>query len=103
MILEVAILDVIPEKIQEFERAFNKAQNIIMSMSGYVSHELQSCIEIKNRYILLVKWQTLSDHTVGFRGSEEYQEWKILLHHFYSPHPTVEHYEQVGFSNKRKT
>jgi heme-degrading monooxygenase HmoA len=41
---------------------------------------------------LLVWWNRLEDHTVGFRGSPEYQEWKRLLHHFYDPFPEVEHY-----------
>ena len=53
---------------------------------------LQKCIEVDNRYLLLVYWQTLEDHTVGFRRSPEYQTWKKLLHHFYDPFPTVEHY-----------
>jgi len=53
-----------------------------------------------NRYILLVNWERLEDHTEGFRGSEEYQEWKKLLHHFYDPFPTVEHYESVYWLGK---
>ena len=93
MILEVAILDVIPQQEEEFETAFAKASSIIASMPGYVSHQLQRCVERQNRYILLVNWETLEAHTVGFRGSEQYQEWKKLLHHFYDPFPTVEHYE----------
>jgi heme-degrading monooxygenase HmoA len=95
MILEVAILDVIPGQENEFQDAFAKASPIISSMSGYVSHQLQRCIENQNRYILLVNWEKLEDHTVGFRGSERYQEWKKLLHHFYDPFPTVEHYELI--------
>ena len=95
MILEVAILDVVPGKENEFQAAFAKASPIISSMSGYVSHQLQRCIEKQNRYILLVNWETLEAHTVGFRGSEGYQEWRKLLHHFYDPFPTVEHYEVV--------
>jgi heme-degrading monooxygenase HmoA len=43
-----------------------------------------------------VYWQSLEDHTVGFRGSASYQEWKKLLHHYYDPFPTVEHYEQIN-------
>jgi heme-degrading monooxygenase HmoA len=64
-------------------------------MPGYFSHQLQHSAEKQNRYIPLVKWQTLEDHTVGFRGSEQFQEWKQLLHHFYDPFPTVEHYELI--------
>ena len=95
MILEVAMLDVKPGETTEFEAAFEKAQNIISCMSGYASHQLQKCLENPNRYILLVNWQTLGDHTKGFRGSDEYQEWRAMLHHFYDPFPTVEHYEAV--------
>ena len=95
MILEVAILDVIPGQEREFQAAFVKATPIISSMSGYASRQLQRCVEKQNRFLLLVQWETLEDHTIGFRGSAEYQEWKKLLHHFYDPFPTVEHYEMM--------
>jgi len=98
MILEVATLDVKPGMGAEFERAFTQAQKIIKEMRGYISHELRHCIEQENRYLLLVKWETLEDHTEGFRGSEEYQQWRDLLHHFYDPFPTVEHYSPVELS-----
>ena len=93
MILEIATLDVIKGQEAEFEAAFSIASKIIASMDGYISHELQRCLENKSRYVLLVNWQTLEAHTVGFRGSPQYLEWKRLLHHFYDPFPTVEHYE----------
>ena len=95
MVLEVAILDVIPGRENDFEIAFAKASDIIASMPRYISHQLQRCIEKQSRYILLVQWETLEAHTVGFRGSPQYQEWKKLLHHFYDPFPVVEHYESV--------
>jgi len=95
MILEVAKLDVRPGQEADFESAFSKAGKIISSMPGYISHELQRCIENESRYILLVKWQTLEDHTEGFRGSAEYQQWKGMLHHFYDPFPEVEHYQEL--------
>lgn len=95
MILESAILDVKPGLEQEFEATFEKAQLIISCMEGYVSHQLQRCIERPNRYLLLVNWDSLENHTVGFRESHEYQDWRRLLHHFYDPFPEVEHYESV--------
>lgn len=102
MILEVAILDVRPGQQSEFETAFNEAQSIIAGMHGYRSHQLQRCIENPDRYVLLVNWETLEDHTQGFRESAEYQRWRSLLHHFYDPFPTVEHYETV-FENTGRT
>jgi len=96
MILEIAMLDVRPGQEDDFERAFSRASAIIASMPGYMSHELQRCIENPSRYALLVRWETLEDHTEGFRGSPQYQEWKALLHHFYDPFPTVEHFRMVS-------
>jgi heme-degrading monooxygenase HmoA len=95
MILEVAILNVIPGRIAEFETAFAEAKGIISSMPGFISLELQRCLESSSQYALLVRWETLEDHTTGFRNSTQYQQWKTLLHHFYDPFPTVEHYELV--------
>ena len=93
MILEVAILDIGKGTCEEFEAAFREASPLIASVRGYVSHELRRCLEKPSRYILLVRWQTLEAHTVGFRQSAEYQRWRALLHHFYEPFPTVEHYD----------
>jgi heme-degrading monooxygenase HmoA len=95
VVLEVAILNVKQGQEADFETAFAAAQKIIASMHGYLSHQLQRCIENTSQYILLVNWETLEDHTVGFRGSKEYQQWRVLLHHFYDPFPTVEHYKLV--------
>ncbi len=92
MILEVAILDVRAGEATSFEAAFKIAAPFIASIPGYVSHDLQKCLEQPHRYILLVQWQTLEAHTIGFRQSAQYQEWKKLLHHFYDPFPSVEHY-----------
>lgn len=95
MILEVAPLQVKAGQGATFEAAFREAQKIISSMPGYISHELQRCIERPGEYILLVRWETLEAHEVGFRKSPQYQEWRRLLHHFYDPFPVVSHYEDV--------
>ncbi|WP_314585199.1 antibiotic biosynthesis monooxygenase [Paenibacillus terrigena] len=95
MILEVAMLQVKPGLSESFEESFREASKIISNMRGYVHHELQKCLEEENKYVLLVRWETLEDHTIGFRGSEEYQAWKALLHHYYDPFPVVEHFVTV--------
>ncbi len=99
MILEAARLDVRAGECDRFEAAFRQASNIIAAMPGYVSHELLRCIETEGRYLLLVQWERLEDHTVGFRGSTAYQEWRALLHHFYDPFPTVSHFEPVDLGS----
>ncbi|OXM86421.1 antibiotic biosynthesis monooxygenase family protein [Paenibacillus rigui] len=96
MILESAVLHVRPGETEAFEAAFRTASAIISSIKGYIQHELHKCIEHPDQYLLLVRWESLEDHTIGFRGSEKYAEWKSLLHHFYDPFPTVEHYEAVS-------
>lgn len=95
MILEAAILQVRPEEAPAFESAFREASPIIAGMRGCLGHELQRCLETPGRYLLLVRWERLEDHTVGFRQSAEYEEWRRLLHPFYEPFPTVEHFEKV--------
>lgn len=95
MILEVAVLNVRAGQESDFEKAFSKARSIIGPSRGCIGHQLQRCLEKPNRYILLVQWQTLEDHTEGFRKSPAYAEWKRLLHGFYDPFPVVEHYVAV--------
>lgn len=101
MILEIAQLQVRPGQTSEFEAAFDVAQHIISSMPGYLGHELHKCIEQDHHYMLLVRWQSVEDHEVGFRKSAQYQEWRKLLHHFYDPFPTVLHYDPVGKAEHR--
>lgn len=95
MILEVAMLQVKKGMEEDFEKVFREASKIISSMKGYISHEIQRCMDVKGKYLLLVKWETLEDHTIGFRQSKEYQEWKKQLHHFYEPFPKVEYFENI--------
>ncbi len=95
MILEKATLNIKPGLESDFEKDFQKASAIISSMKGYISHELHHCIEKNNRYLLLVRWETIEDHEIGFRKSAEYQDWKELLHHYYDPFPEVEHYSRL--------
>lgn len=93
MILEVAILNIKEGLSTDFESNFEKAESIISSIKGYISHQLKKCVEHDDKYILLVNWETIEDHEEGFRKSEQYKAWKALLHHFYEPFPIVEHYK----------
>jgi heme-degrading monooxygenase HmoA len=95
MILEVAVLNVRPGQEEAFEAAMRTARPLIAASTGFEGLEVRRSIEQPNRYLLLVNWQTLEDHTVGFRQSDRYQEWRKLLHHFYDPFPVVEHYRDA--------
>lgn len=95
LILEIAPLRIRPGQSRNFEHSFRQAQAIIAATPGYKTHELRRCIERQDEYVLLVQWESVEAHEVGFRGSPEYQQWKALLHHYYDPFPTVLHYELV--------
>ncbi|MDT0194365.1 antibiotic biosynthesis monooxygenase [Arthrobacter sp. AB6] len=96
MITEHALLPVVPGQEEAFEVAFARARPIIASMPGFLSLSLSQSVESPSTYLLLVEWDTLEDHTVGFRGSPDYQRWRALLHRFYEPFPVVEHYSVVS-------
>lgn len=94
-VLEHAVLEVPASQAGAFEATFAQAKTIIAASPGFRSLRLERCLETAGRYVLLVEWDSLEDHTVGFRQSPAYQEWRSLLHHFYEPFPTVEHFETI--------
>ena len=93
MILELATIDIKKNTNAEFEQSLEKAQNVISKSGGYKGHEFQKCIEQDNRYVLLIRWQTLEDHTKGFRESDLFKEWRALIGPFFESAPVVQHYE----------
>src|SRR5947209_4114762 len=95
MILERAELPVIAGQEAAFEAAFAEARPIIAGSPGCRAVTLSRCLERPSAYLLLVEWDSLEDHTDGFRGSPSYEQWRALLHHFYDPFPVVEHFERV--------
>jgi heme-degrading monooxygenase HmoA len=95
MIPEFALLDVLAGRTGEFETAFARAPEILPSVPGYVLRAASGARKTPQRYVLLVRWETLEDHTVGFRGSDEYREWKRLRNHSYEPSPTVQYFSPV--------
>ncbi|MFF0294018.1 antibiotic biosynthesis monooxygenase family protein [Kitasatospora sp. NPDC004615] len=101
MILESALLDVRPGQENDFLAAFVQARPLIAAQRGFRSLELRRCLDggRTSRFLLQVEWETLEDHTEGFRRSPEYERWRELLHHYYDPFPTVEHYGEPLISD----
>lgn len=95
MILEHALLTIRPGQELDFEAAFVEARPIISAMPGFRKVSLSRGLEHPGSYLLLVEWERLEDHLEGFRRSPQFEKWKQLLHHFYDPAPTVEHYAEV--------
>jgi heme-degrading monooxygenase HmoA len=98
VITEHAVLPVLPGRAAEFIETMERAKSIIAGSPGFISLRVERCVEQPDNFLLLVAWETLEDHTVGFRGSDAYQEWRALLHHFYDPFPVVEHFETVAMA-----
>jgi heme-degrading monooxygenase HmoA len=95
MILEIAQIDVKPGTEAEFEGAVAKAAPLFRNAKGCLAMELQRSIEKPSRYRLFVRWETLEDHTVGFRGSPAFQEWRGLVGPYFESPPEVEHTRQA--------
>ncbi|MFZ5740026.1 quinol monooxygenase YgiN [Rhodopseudomonas thermotolerans] len=95
MITEIAQIDVKPGSEAEFEAAVAKAREAFGRSKGFCGFELHRSIEKPQRYRLMVKWQTLENHTVDFRGSENFTEWRGLVGGFFAAPPEVEHTETV--------
>ena len=94
VILEAGILNIREGQQDAFEAALNRARLLIATTPGFLAFELHRCIETPNRYLLLVQWENMEAHTVGFRQSDRYRQWRALLHHFYHPFPVIEHFEK---------
>lgn len=95
MILEAASLQVVAGQEHAFEEAMLRAAPVIAATPGYIRHELRRCMETKGRYLLLVHWETLEAHTVGFRESPRFGEWRAIIGGFFAAPPNVEHYTFV--------
>jgi heme-degrading monooxygenase HmoA len=79
----------------EFEAALRRARAVIAASPGFVSLALHRGVEAPDRYLLLVEWETLDDHLVGFRESERFSEWRSLIGPFFDSPPVVDHVEPV--------
>ncbi|PZA11952.1 antibiotic biosynthesis monooxygenase [Rhodopseudomonas palustris] len=95
MITEIAQIDIKPGSEADFEAAVAKAREAFGRSEGFCGFELHKSIEKPQRYRLMVKWQTLENHTVDFRGSENFTEWRGLVGSFFAAPPDVEHTETV--------
>jgi heme-degrading monooxygenase HmoA len=96
MILEAATLSITPAQSAQFEAAFNEARELISAMPGFIAHQLQRSLETEGRYLLLVQWQSVEHHMVGFRQSPQFVRWRALLGPFFALVPVVEHYELIS-------
>ncbi len=95
MILEAATINVKAEHKPAFEAAFAEARKVVSAMPGFLALQLHRCIETDGRYLLLVQWRSVEDHTVGFRQSPQFLRWRELIGSYFASAPFVEHFEPV--------
>jgi heme-degrading monooxygenase HmoA len=95
MITEIAQIDVKPGTEKDFEAAVAKAKPLFLRAKGGKGFELHKSIEKPSRYRLMAKWETLENHTVDFRGSEDFTAWRALVGQYFAAPPEVEHTETV--------
>jgi len=97
MILEIADIRIRPGQQAAFEKAAQHGLNTVFPKAkGFRGHEVRHSIESPERYVLLLRWETLEDHTVEFRGSPLYAEWRGLVSEFFAQPPFVEHFALVA-------
>lgn len=95
MILEVAVMKIKPDLISKFEAVFPKAAAVSAGTPGYISHELQRCVETKGKYFYLIRWESIEAHMVNFRQSPRREEFRNLLAEFWAEPNFTEHFEAV--------
>lgn len=100
MVTEHVVLSVLPGRESEYEAAFAEAKHVIASAKGCRSVSVSRSVETPTNYLLLVEWDSVDDHMVGFRNSEAFVEWRRLTGHLYVPAPVIEHYELVDSLTK---
>ena len=101
MILEVADIRIQPGKQSEFEEAIQRGVSTVIARSrGMKGWKVNRSIESPERYVLQIFWETLEDHTVGFRQSPAFAEWRAIVGPFFAQPPSVEHFELVAKSGR---
>ncbi|QWE16149.1 antibiotic biosynthesis monooxygenase [Polynucleobacter sp. AP-Nino-20-G2] len=99
MILEHCDIEIDPSKAAQFEEAILRGVNTVIAKSkGFRGFKVNRSVENPARYLLLIYWETMENHTVDFRGSEAFTEWRAIVGPFFAKPPVVEHCTLVGKS-----
>ncbi|MHB9864264.1 antibiotic biosynthesis monooxygenase family protein [Streptomyces sp. YIM S03343] len=96
MVVEHAELTVEEGRETEFQEVFGKAREVLAEAAGFRWAELLRCAERPRVFLLLVGWDSVEAHTVGFRESERFGRWRALVGPYFAVPPSVEHYHELG-------
>ena len=98
IIYEVVAITIDKLMVDDYKTAFSQAEPIIKRQDGYLGHTMLQHHDDITRFKLIIQWRSIDDHQIGFRQSEDYQEWKVLLHPFYDQEmfPVVEYFSTLS-------
>jgi heme-degrading monooxygenase HmoA len=97
MILEHADITIAPGQQAAFDAALQRGvETVISRAKGFVGFQVHRGIESPERYLLLIRWETLENHTVDFRQSPAFQEWRAIVGPFFAKPPVVEHFDLLA-------
>lgn len=102
MILEIADIRIPPGRQADFDEAIQRGLRTVVSQArGFRRAQVHRGVESPERYVLTIEWDTLEDHTVGFRGGPLFPQWREIVGPFFAQPPVVEHFELVGEAPQR--
>jgi heme-degrading monooxygenase HmoA len=96
MVLEIADFTVLPGTEDDFAAAVHEGLAYVSDTPGYRSARLTHSVESPRRFVLLIEWDSVEAHTVGFRESENFTRWRALIGKFFDGNPHVEHFDDVA-------
>jgi heme-degrading monooxygenase HmoA len=100
MILELADIRITPGKNADFDAAIERGvETVISKAKGFLGYEVQRGIESPHRYVLMIRWETLANHTIDFRESPAFAQWRAIVGPFFASAPHVEHFELIASSD----
>jgi len=95
MVLEVADIRIAPGQQAAFEEAIHRGVRTVIALAkGFQSYSVQHSLESPERYLLLIEWASLEDHTIGFRQSPAFAQWRAIVGPFFAQAPVVEHFQK---------
>ncbi len=99
MIFELADFSILPGQNAAFEEAIQHGlKTVIAHAKGFQGFKVHHGLENPQRYVLQIWWTTLEDHTMGFRGSPAFAEWRAIVGPFFAAPPVVEHFNLLAKS-----
>jgi heme-degrading monooxygenase HmoA len=100
MVLEIADIRIRPGTQSEFDLAIqNAVASVLSKAEGFRGYKINRGIESPERYLLMVFWDTLENHTIDFRGSPAFAQWRAMVGPFFAAAPSVEHFTLLAQSH----